>query len=218
MCENIKKQAKLLLLLILSISVVGCVNSLKRFDPTTKLEGSNKAVLALYVSAESITIKKFDENYNNLQAKSEEYVMSGGISAIFSEIKDGLNRGSVFENAFYTIEPGIYYISRAYFSSGEYNYYTTLSGLTPEGRVVYGAFEVKPGEVAFLGKLCFNFGKEKADELFTVYADLENAKRKILNSRSKYKSLVPKLQKINFYPSGSRIYLDKDGTYRLSFN
>lgn len=52
--------------------------------------------------------------------------------------------------------------------------------------------------------------------LFTADGNLEDAKKEILNSQSKYKFLVPKLHNITFYPMGSRIFLEKDGVYRLS--
>ena len=205
-----KNRIQLFVLLALSVLVAGCVQPLEKYNIKNSLEGNNQAVIVSSVP-HRINIKKFDKNYNNPTAKSVEYMLSekGFWRIDFS-----------FKDAFYAIEPGIYYISGASVTRGEYIYSTILAGLTPEGRVAYGAFEVREGDVAFLGKIRSGLGvvSDRANNpgLFTVDGNLEDAKKEILNSQSKYKFLVPKLHHITFYPMGSRIFLDKDGVYRLS--
>ncbi len=212
-----KNCLKLLLLLIPSILISGCVNNkLQKYDPNNPLEiSNNKAIIVLDVQDDQVRINKFDENYNNPRVKPFSYTLSPN-GLIF--------RDNSFKDAFFTIEPGIYYISHAKSTTGydpQITHYTILPGLTQEGRVVYGAFKVNPGEVAFLGKIdsILSIASSKTSaNLFFVKSNLDEAKQKILESGSKYKPLVSKLQKITFYPSGSRIYLDKNGEYNLSLD
>jgi len=209
-----KNRIQSFLLLALCLLVTGCGNPLKKYNINNTLESNNQAIVVLSVP-HYVNITKFDKNYNNPRIKPLEYTIC----------KVGFWTPDLsFKDAFYAIEPAIYYISKAGETIGDNVYYTALPGLTPEGRVAYGAFEVHAGDVAFLGEICSHFlglprDREKytrSEGLFTVHGNLEDAKKEILNSESKYKFLVPKLHNITFYPMGSRIFLDKDGVYRLS--
>ncbi|HXH55200.1 MAG TPA: hypothetical protein VNK03_05605 [Gammaproteobacteria bacterium] len=135
-----KNKIQSFILLVLCVLVTGCAKPLEKYNIKNSLEGNNQAVIVLNVP-HRIDITKFDKNYNDPTAKPVEYMLS----------EKGLWRIDFsFKDAFYAIEPGIYYISGASVTRGEYIYSTALAGLTPEGRVVYGAFEVREGDVAFL--------------------------------------------------------------------
>ncbi len=198
------------LLSILCMLCVGCSGStLPKYDPDKGLNDKHKAIINLTVKDDVVRIAKFDENYNNPNVKPIEHTMFGT---------------GHLKNAFYTIDPGIYYISYVKTTVDSYNYSTiystTLPGLTAEGRVVYGAFEVKAGDIAFLGVLNSYLTSSRENNeagLFFVEADLEYAKKQMLKSK-KYKPLIDKLHKIQFYPRSSRIYRDKNGKYKLSYD
>lgn len=202
---------KAFVLLFLCLWCTGCTPALKKYNPNRV--DNNTAIVVLNVAPQVVEIRKFDKSYINPTIKATEYAIK----------QRGLwNVDFSFKNAFYMLEPGIYYISYAATSiaSGTYltTYYTSLPGLTPEGKVVYGAFEVRAGDVAFLGNLMMSTAGiyQASADMFSVTGTVEEATNEILNSNVEHKELAKKLRKITFYPTGSKIYRDKNGGYTLS--
>lgn len=201
-----KKMIKLLVVVLSSTLLVGCLGLTPNMQNYSQLETvRDKAILITELSnADSIKIIKFDQDYNNKQRKIYKL---HGITKLYS-----LHLGS-YRQVVFVAEPGIYFISKADYISGNISYYTTLPGLTPEGRVVYGAFEVKPGEVVYLGDLKFNWSQHSANLIDVVsrYSAVTND----LQASSKYRGLVAKLKPAKFYGEGAMISMNENGVAKI---
>ena len=203
-----KKLAKLFLIAICAINLSACmgnVTGLPKYDAKSPDSQNRAVVIVNPTNASGVSIIRFDNNYNDPKTR-KEYVFGGKDMALFF----GSYRQVVF-----SVEPGVYYISNARYTDGVYDYFTTAPGLTPEGYVVYGAFEVKPGDVIYVGDIWFNWRKKKDYEFLVLGKHLDKVKEDLL-AKDEYKALVPKLKETKFYYSGSKIYVDDHGVARLS--
>ncbi len=82
----------------------------------------------------------------------------------------------------YAIEPGTYYISLLGIDSEQGIYYSDAPGVNKDGIIAYGAFEIKPGEVLYLGDIECQWRSTNAvkkilvhDKLAAVKKDLQDA-------------------------------------------
>jgi hypothetical protein len=166
----------------------------------SKVTNDNAIVIADLIDADEIHVIKFDQNYNNPKLR-KEYKMRGS-TKIYS-----LPVGSYRQVVFLT-EPGIYFISNADYKFGNTRYYTTQSGLTPEGEVIYGAFELKQGDTIYIGDIQFNWNN--SDKPVTIVSRYNAVKSDLLASVN-YKELASKVKPAKFYGSGSIINVDANG-------
>lgn len=95
------------------------------------------------------------------------------------------------------IEPGFYIIDNISWSEGNINYYTSKGALPTANPVQYGAFEVKPGSVNYLGDLevyCHQaaLGINKINRFDEAKTDLEKNRPE----------LAPYLTHAEFFPAG----------------
>lgn len=58
-----------------------------------------------------------------------------------------------YAQSVYALEPGIYYISFLAIDSDKGVYYSDAPGINADGKIAYGAFEVKAGDVFYLGDI-----------------------------------------------------------------
>lgn len=189
-----------LIIFLSTLCLVGCfVPDMQRCSGSNYTKADAVMITDLK-NADSIRVIKFDQNYNTKQRK--EFKLSG-IPKFAS-----LHLGSYRQTVFIT-EPGIYFISSAAYTVGNTRYITALDGITPEGRIIYGAFEVKPGDVVYIGDLKFNWYK-KGSKFIEVNSQFPTVIRD-LEASSKYRDLAPKLKPAKFYPSGSMISMDENG-------
>ncbi len=121
-----------------------------------------------------------------------------------------------YSKAVYTVEPGIYYIAFAYAETNAVPSYTRDPGVTQHGEVMYGAFEVKPGAVVYLGDLDFNWitmNKNKQVNIINNISAVKNDLR--ANGKN---NLAEKLEVANFYPRGSKIVISQQGDAQIISN
>ncbi len=104
-----------------------------------------------------------------------------------------------YANAMYLIEPGKYYISFIAIDIGKGPYYSEAPGINKQHVVQYGAFEIKPGEVLYLGDLeCQWMCSNKVKKLYAknninlVQEDLHSAGMPEFANRIRQIDLLPK--------------------------
>lgn len=200
-----------LLPILLSMFLSGCA-TMTPIMPHTDVTVDNTeqkgiVVLKVYSASTKIRFKKMNKDYNDPDHKyKHDYYITGYTKNLIFFDKS-------YDKCFYSLEPGIYYISSASHSDASFTYNTTLAGITPEGRIVYGAFEVKAGEVLYIGNINFNWNSKGS--LVTVSGSLNKAKKELMDSNSKYKNLASKMKYGSFYPAGSLVHVDKNGKFYL---
>jgi len=112
-----------------------------------------------------------------------------------------LNYG--YANSVYTVEPGTYYISYAYSDEGNVERHTQAPGLTETGTVEYGAFEVKAGDVVYLGDIEAEWLSKDPSKMFHISGNLNLVKQELIAAN--HSALAEKLQTATFLPSGTPI-------------
>lgn len=209
MNKYIKNKLQVTIIIFLSVLVFGCGSQRLPAYNIQQDDLTKKGVVVVKANdgATHIRFKKLDKDYKDPNAKLKNaYDLTGHIKGlIFSD--------QTYEKSFYSLEPGIYYISYATGQDYSFIYNTTLAGITPEGRIVYGAFEVKAGEVLYIGNIIFNWFSPK--QLVEVSGDVDQTKTDLLHSDSQYKHLVAKMKRGKFYPLGTTIYVDNNGNFKI---
>jgi len=145
-------------------------------------------------------IKLNDNSFYN--SKRESYYMPA-----YGDSFWGINTN--YSDRIAMVNPGIYYIDNIRWSDGAFEYFSRSAGLSPKGIVVYGAFEVKPGDVAHVGKLLISSDTiilTKTDDLNNVKNDLSKANKHDLNQ---------KIKSVEFYGRGSVVKRNDNGTFSI---
>jgi hypothetical protein len=151
-------------------------------------------------------IVRLNDNYND-KSKRESYFFDAGGD------KWMVHNSWLFEIGYDSrlamINPGVYYIDYLSWNDGPTNYYSSSPGISKKGMIVYGAFEVKPGDVGYVGKL---YIKDR-----TVYLEKISEIEKVKNDliKSKQTDLVKKVKEIEFYGRGSMVHRDDNGIFIL---
>lgn len=210
-----QKMIKLFFTILSTALLTGCLGltpNMQHYSNSTDVK--DKAIMITELTnADNIKVIKFDENFNNKHRK--EYKLHGirklKIPAFITTYT--VTVGS-FRQVVFVAEPGIYYISKASYENSNTRYYTALDGLTPEGLVIYGAFELKPGDVAYLGDIKFDWDDNSRDiiEICNNYTKVADD----LAASDKYRDLVTRLKSTKFYAKDSMISLNEDGVYEIN--
>lgn len=101
-----------------------------------------------------------------------------------------------YTQSIYTIEPGTYYISYAFYSN--YNNpnarlrYTKNDGLDCQQQPVYGKFTIEPDQVLYLGDIQVNWIAKDPHNMFCKIDNLATVKRDL--RKAGYKELSEKIQ------------------------
>jgi hypothetical protein len=111
------------------------------------------------------------------------------------------------------LDPGIYYIDCVELLTtvnniGIIDRSLPSPGLEESGIVKYGAFEVKPAQVSYIGNLIYS------PRGFAEVLDYELL-RKQLSTNLKYQILLDKVQPVTFYGAGSIIYHNENGNTEI---
>lgn len=108
-----------------------------------------------------------------------------------------------YATSVYSVEPGIYYISYAYNDAEGTAYYTKSAGLSSDNIVVYGAFEIKPGTVVFLGDIEIDWLQETNSAMVKIGGNIANVKNEL--AAAGHTDLSAKLTQAKFYPAGYKV-------------
>lgn len=108
-----------------------------------------------------------------------------------------------YADSIYTIAPDVYYISFVEYQNESTMYHTTIPGLDNQGVLTYGAFDIKPGAVLYLGDInCTWKGRNQIQKL-NVTDKLADVKQNLITAG--YPKLAEKIETAKFYPSGTNI-------------
>jgi hypothetical protein len=192
----INKIKKTIFVILISLSLTSCVSEYSRplykYRPKDHKPSSTPVLVFDTSNVTDIVLAKIKKSA--VESEGEVYTVTPAFKFLGS--------GS-YEQVVFSIEPGIYVISKATISLGDVHNNTTMKGLT-SGIVNYGAFEIKEGDIAYLGDLSFNWNSHN---FITIENNIDKVKKEL--SGTIYRHLIPKLHKIAFYPAGSKIYMDK---------
>lgn len=186
----------------------GCVHSVPRldkFEPNSAIVQERAVVIINTKNVEYIDFAIYDHNYIYPEYSADptinppDYVLTQ-----YRIVKNtNLYNKYGYSSTVYALDPGIWYINFAFYSTSCDINFTKKPGLTAESKVMYGAFEVKAGDVLYLGDINFSWAKNDPFKMVTVTGDIEKAKKEL--QTSSYKKLIPFLKPVQFYPGGSKI-------------
>lgn len=114
-----------------------------------------------------------------------------------------------YTKSIYTIEPGIYYISFAFYEHNSAVSFTRLPGITPAGMVQYGAFNIKPGDVLYLGDIDFDWVDMDKPNMVKVIDNFNDVQKDLISEG--YRDLAIKIKPAQFYKNGTKIITDSKG-------
>jgi hypothetical protein len=115
-----------------------------------------------------------------------------------------------YTKATYTIEPGIYYISFAFYEHNHNVNFTRKPGISKTGVVQYGAFEVKAGEVLYLGDVDFDWVNIDKPKMIHIVNNFNDVTKDLI--ASDHRDLAVKIEPAQFYPHGALISSNEAGT------
>ena len=134
-------------------------------------------------------------------AKIEPLTSEISISKVFYRVKPGffnkLNPWSSQWNVL-MIQPGFYVIDNISWESGNTTYYARKDPIPTSCPVKYGAFQVKPGTVNYLGDL--EFGVGKGCRLAIAHTDQFPDAQEML--RKSHPEIADRLIRVEFLPGG----------------
>ena len=106
------------------------------------------------------------------------------------------------------LKPGIYFIDHLEWHDGLYVHKSKFTGITKDNAILYGAFEVKPGDVGYIGDLVI-----PDDNAIILNRVKKLAKTKEYLIQNKYNDLSSMIKEIKFYDKGSKIRKNSDGLF-----
>jgi hypothetical protein len=168
----------------------------KTADPGFSLNQINKLDLRKLVASFDSTPKQQQKAANDYRImKANRWMISNGYSDVI-----------------YTIEPGIYYISYVATETGPKVYYSAAPGLSSDNVIAYGAFDIKPGDVLYLGDIECRWNSSTKIKKLVLRNNLAAVKRDLINSG--YTQIANRITLAKFYTNGTRVKAN-DGTYEL---
>jgi len=166
---------KLMVILFCSINLTACGSGIRYANHKFKADQfhtGEKAVVLVRVSSKykgwilrgetsvSYSFAKVDSNYPSLKTR-HAYLVDGA-----------------WKNNYYAVlmvDPGIYVLETISYNMGDSDYYSAKDGLNPgKENFLYGGFNIKPGEVVYLGDINIDFHSKEKD--IFVSDNLEKAK------------------------------------------
>lgn len=131
-------------LIVFSVIVfLGCgaqIAKLQTLDKTDLAPGQRATIVVKIDNFDYLDLVKYDPE--NPQMAKPHRVLKPSRVLVYN-----------YSQSVYALEPGIYYISFLAIDSDKGVYYSDAPGINAEGKIAYGAFEVKAGEVLYLGDL-----------------------------------------------------------------
>jgi hypothetical protein len=206
-----KKIFTLVTILIATMLLAACVRGVPRlakFDPNSSLVQDHGIVIMNLKNVDYIDFAIYDHNYiypeysADAAIDPEDYILEQYRVTRNSRNFDRFG----YPATIYALEPGLYYINYGYVDISGDMYYTKSPGLTADSKIMYGAFEVKNGDVLYLGDLSFSWARRDLFKMVSVSGNLERARKEIADSQ--YKALAPHIRQAKFYAGGSKISYD----------
>ncbi|MCA9339271.1 hypothetical protein KC939_02900 [Candidatus Saccharibacteria bacterium] len=108
-----------------------------------------------------------------------------------------------YANTIYSIEPGTYYISFIAIDSEQGVYYSEAPGIDVAGSITYGAFEIKPGEVLYLGDLECQWRSTNKVKKFIAHSNFVEVQKDL--SSAGLSKIAAQIQPRKLIPAGSKL-------------
>lgn len=108
-----------------------------------------------------------------------------------------------YSHSIYTIRPGTYYISFLQHQDKNNLYHTIEPGVDADGKIAYGAYDIKPGEVLYLGDYDCSWRTSSRISKLLVTDNLPEVKQDLY--RAGYEDLAEKITTARLYPAGCNV-------------
>lgn len=108
-----------------------------------------------------------------------------------------------YSHSVYTIRPGIYYISFLEYQTDRKLFHTIDEGLDGAGNVSYGAYNIQPGEILYLGDIECEWRTNSRVSKLQLKNNLEEVKKDLYQGG--YEEIAEKITIAQFYPRGSNL-------------
>ncbi len=199
----------IIIAVIFITNLSGCASSIPTLDKynDAEFQTGSKAVVFIQVSEGNNPEEATPLHYtlSKLQKIPNEYSVVSTRTFYFKHTD--IN----YANSMMMLDPGIYYINHVTLLSSFYNNHWFSSPGLHHNTILYGAFEVKAGDVASIGKLVIPYNMCLP---FNKYNDIERVKKDL--KKAGYIDLANKVQDHPFYNSGSTYIENQQGKYKLT--
>lgn len=118
-----------------------------------------------------------------------------------------------YAESMYTIEPGVYYISYISAERDGQFFYTGKPGITAQKTITYGAFDVKPGDVLYLGDIECEWRHTHQIKKINIQNNIIQVKKDLQSAG--LEQLAQLVQTAQFYKTGSKLSLNDQGKSTL---
>lgn len=179
-----------------TVFVFGCtsqVEKLTTINKTVRQDGDKAMVVVKINNFDYLDITKLD----NISAKPQQYrILKPQRMFVYN-----------YAQSMYSIEPGIYYISFIAIDSSQGVYYSEAPGIDAQGKVAYGAFEIKAGEVLYLGDFECQWKSTNTIKKLSLFNKLNEVKRDL--DLVGHQDLAAKITTAKYYPKGATLSLNE---------
>lgn len=118
-----------------------------------------------------------------------------------------------YAESMYTIEPGIYYISYISAERDGQFFYTGKPGISAQKTITYGAFDVKPGDVLYLGDIECDWRHTHQIKKINIQNNIVEVKKDL--QAAGLEQLSELVHTAQFYKTGTKLALDNQGKSTL---
>lgn len=206
--------------IIMFVLMIGCSNLPSKYNQKIFQE-QYKAVVIIDIVTPNLNFfnKYYEQKINFLLVKLNDSYNDPNKRETYFINTDSIFSGN-YNNKLFMINPGIYYIDSMSWKENYYGYSTMyntiLPGISKTGLVVYGAFEVKPGDIAYVGKLLLNINNIKGKNFgFDIEKinDIDQIKKDLV--KNKQNELINKIKEVKFYGKGSVVNRSPKGVFTI---
>ena len=176
------------------LMLVGCtseVAKLPHMDPNMRI-AQDRAVLVVKVG-----------NFDYLDITKVDSADPKSRSVKYRILKPSKMFLDTYAKQIYDIEAGTYYISFVAIDSANGTYYSEAPGLDTHGSIAYGAFNIKPGEVLYLGDFDCRWQSSNKIKKLSLINNMTEVKRDLESAG--HSELAAKVVMAKFYARGTNI-------------
>lgn len=181
------------LIVLCAVALIGCgaqVAKLQTLDKSDLAPHQRATVVVKIDNFDYLDLVKYDPA--NPQMAKQYRVLKPNRVLVYN-----------YSQSVYALEPGIYYISFLAIDSDKGVYYSDAPGINAEGKIAYGAFEVKAGDVLYLGDLECQWQSTNKVRKIRVKDELNSVKKDL--AFAGHNDLAAKIVKGKLLLNGSKL-------------
>lgn len=186
-------KSSLIIAITTSLILAGGANAskLQKYDPQ-----------AMYAPDQAIVVVKLNNlSYININRLHKASSSIANEFCIMQSMRSFIPYS--YSQSIYIIRPGIYYISFLQQQVASNLYHTIEPGIGIDGKIAYGAYDIKPGEVLYLGDYDCKWRTSSRISKLLVTDNLSEVKQDLY--RAGYEELAAKITTARLYESGSNV-------------